>query len=105
MAAIVSGLYASGLQALDVREERGLLDSHLRSRMERLISLKFGQLASGSDTVTVSGQDYTVSWTVATVDLDGDSTPETTAKQIDISLAGKTLTTIVVDHEGKVGKL
>ena len=103
--AVMTGLYHSGLQALDAQGERQLLDSQLRSRMELLLSDKFDQLADGSETVTVNGVDYTISWAVANVDLDGDDVPEATAKQINMALGDHTLTTIVVDHEGKIGKL
>ena len=105
MASVMTGLYISGLQALDVQAERALLDSHLRSRMERLLSETFTQIATGSETITVNGQDHTIDWTVIGVDLDGDTVPEPTAKQVTVTLAGRSLTTIVVDHEGKVGKL
>jgi prepilin-type N-terminal cleavage/methylation domain-containing protein len=105
MATVVSAMYISGLQALDVQADRAMLDSQLRSRMEFLLSEEFGQLADGSATVTVSGQDYTISWTIANVDLDGDATPEPSAKQITVTLGGRSLTTLVVDPEGKVGKI
>lgn len=105
MAAGVSVLYTAGLQSLAARDTRGVLDGHLRSQMEQLISTHFDQLASGSGSVTVDGTEHTVNWTVVTVDLDGDLVPEDNAKQITVSLAGRTLDTIVVDHEGRLGKL
>ena len=104
-AVVVSGLYTSGLDALEAQNTRALCDSQLRSRMERLIAQKFDQLANGSEAITVGGTNYTVAWTVVTVDLDGDSTPEPTAKQITVTLDGRSLTTIVVDHEDVVRKL
>ncbi len=105
MASVLTGLYASGLQSLDARDERVLLDGHMRSRMEMLVSEKFGQLANGSATVNVKGQDHTLTWTVINVDLDGDGTAETAAKQITVSLNARTIKTIVVDNEGKLGKI
>ena len=105
MAAVMSGLYISGLQTLDAGNERMLIDSALRSRMELLLSEKFDQLASGSETVTVNGQNYTLVWEVANMDLDGDAAPEATAKAIKMALEGQTLVTLVVDREGKVGKI
>ena len=105
MASVMTGVYFSGLQALEVQGERMLLDSALRSRMELLLSEKFDQLASGTDTATVTGQNYTITWTVATVDLNGDATPEPTAKQVTVTLEGRSLTTIVVDNEDRVGKI
>ena len=105
MAAGMTGLYYSGLQAMEAQSVQALLDSQLRSRMERLISTKFDQLADGSETVTVDGTDYNVSWTVVNVDLDGDATPEPSAKQIGVTLGDRSLTTIVVDDNGRVGKI
>ena len=105
MAAVMSGLYISGLQTLDAGNERILLDSQLRSRMEFLISENFDQLAGGSETVTINGTDYTVTWTVTAADLDGDAAPEPTAKQITVTLEDRTLTAIVADHETRLGKI
>jgi hypothetical protein len=85
-----------------------LIDSHLRSRMEVLVGTDFGMLVNGSEVVTVNGQNYTITWTVALIDLDGDATPDPTAIQATVAVsdvAGATLTTIMVDHEGKVGKI
>jgi len=104
----ISAPYISGFQSLDVQADRMLLDSLLRSRMEVLISTEFGALGNGSEGVTVRGQSYTLTWTVANVDLDGDLTPEPTARQITVSIAElpeRSLVTIVVDHEGRVGKI
>lgn len=98
-------LYSSGLQALEAQGERAVLDGYLRSRMEQLISTKFGQLVNGSETVTVDGANDTIQWTVVNVDLNGDSIPESDAKQITVTLGERSLTTIVVDSSGKVGKL
>ncbi len=61
-----------------------------------------------TETVIVNGQDYTLTWTVVNVDLDGDLTPEPNAKQVTVSVTevpGRSLTTIIVDHEGRVGKI
>ena len=104
----ISAPYISGFQALDAQTDRMALDSHLRSRMEVLVGSDFGSLSNGSEVVTVNGQNYTVSWTVETVDLDGDATPESTARQVTVSvteLPDRSLTTIVVDNEGRVGKI
>ena len=104
-ATVVTGFYISGLQALAAQNERALLDSALRSKMEELLSQKFDQLAGGSSSVTVNGQSHTITWLVANVDLDGDTNPESTAKDLNVTLEGRTLTTIVVDNEGLLGKL
>ena len=101
----VAALYFTGLQTLDVQAEQFLIDSELRSRMEWLLSKKFDRLVDGTQSVTVGGQAYTLQWQVVNVDLDGDSVPESSAKQVTVSLAGKGLTTLVVSHEGMVGKL
>lgn len=104
----IATLYASGLQSLDGQDDRMLLDSELRSRMEVLVSTDFGALSDDSEVVTVNGQNYTIAWTVVNVDLDGDLTPEPNAKQVTVSitkLPDRSLTTILVDNEGRVGKI
>ena len=104
-AAVMTGLYVSGLQAMDAQTDRMTLDSSLRSRMEFLLSQNFDQLTNGTDTISVNGQNYTLSWTINNTDLDGDSVAESTAKMIEVTVEGRTLTTIVVDHEGQIGKI
>ena len=84
------------------------LDGYLRSRMELLVGKPFAELSNGSEAVTVQGQSYTINWSVVPVDLDGDAVPEPTAKQVTVSVAGSanhSLTTILIDHEGQVGKI
>ncbi len=108
MAVGISAPYISGFQALNVQADRMLLDSSLRSRMEVLVSTDFGSLGNGSEVITVRGQNYTIAWTAVNVDLDGDLTPEPNAWQITASiteLPDRSLTTIIVDHEGRVGKI
>ena len=104
----ISGLYFSGMQSLDEEELRILLDSRLRGRMEILVGNPFDQVIDGSEVVSVNGRNYTISWTVALVDLNGDSTPESNAKQVTVTLSGppdRSLTTILVDNQGLVGKI
>lgn len=105
MSGILSALFISGMQNLDARQVRLRIDSALRSQMERLLSANFAELSSGSSVVAIEGINYTVDWSVDLVDLDGDSVPEPTAKQITVSLNDSSLTTIYVDHEGALGKL
>ena len=108
MATAIAVPYISGYQSLDVQADRMLLDSHLRSEMEVLVGTDFGALASGSQVVTVNGQNYTLVWTMVPVDLDGDTFAEPNAMQINITVSevpGRSLTTIVVDNEGQVGKV
>jgi len=104
----VSYPYISGFQALDVKEDRVLLDNHLRSRMEILVSTDFGVLSNGSDVVSIKGQNYTITWTVVDTDINGDAVPETTAKLVTVSVTevpGRSLAIILVDNEGRVGKI
>ena len=104
----ISGIYFSGMQSLDEEELRILLDSRLRGRMEILVGNPFDQVIDGSEVVSINGRDYTITWTVALVDLNGDSTPESTAKQVTVTLSGppdRSLTTILVDNQGLVGKI
>ena len=108
LASAISTPYISGLNSLNVQADRMLLDSHLRSRMEVLVGTDFGSLSSGSEVVTANGQSFTINWNVVPIDLDGDSSPEPTAKKVTVSVAGesgRTLTTILVDNEGRVGKI
>lgn len=103
-----SAIYSSGFRSLDAQADRVLLDSRLRGRMEFLVSTSFGALSDGSEVVTINGNNHTITWTVAPVDLNGDSATEPSAKQVTVSVSGlpdRSLTTILVDHEGKLGKL
>ena len=104
----IAAPYVSGFQSLNMQADRMLLDSRLRSRMEALIATDFDALAGGSEIVSVNGQNFTIAWTVAAVDLSGDGNPEPTAVQVTVSVAGlssRTLTTILVKHEGRLGKI
>lgn len=104
IAAGISAPYISGLQSLEAQADRMLLDSHLRGRMEALIGLPFDQIIPGTESVTVRGNDYTIAWTVTPVS-DWDLDPDQDAKKIEVSVFDRSLITIVVDHEGKVGKI
>lgn len=104
----IASVYSSGFQTLDYQVDRILLDGKLRSRMEVLVGTDFGSLSSDSDPVTINGKDYTINWTVVSVDLNDDGTPEVSAKKVTVSVAGmsdRSLTTILVDHEKRVGKI
>jgi hypothetical protein len=104
----VSLLYASESRSLDEQAERMLLDSHLRSQMEVLLATDVSALASGSNPVSVRGRSYAIAWSVAAVDLDGDATPEADAMQVTVfvqELPTRSLTSILVDHGGQVGKI
>lgn len=108
IAAAVTAAHVSGLDSIDEQADRVLLDSRLRSRMEVLVGTAFGSLSGGSEDVTVNGKSYTIAWTVTLADLNGDAIPEATAKQVVVSvsgLPGRSLTTLVVDHQGSVGKI
>jgi len=108
MATGISAMYLSGLRSLDAQNDRMLLDSRLRSRMEVLVGTDFAALSNGSDVVSINGQNYTIEWTIASIDLDQDSHPESNARQVTVSVAGvsgRSLTTIIVDHEGRLGKI
>ena len=105
MAGVLASLYASGLQNLAARHDGVALDSALRSQMEVLLSEKYSQVSSGSSTISVNGTDFNMTWTVAAIDLDGDTNSETDAKQITVSVGNKSLVTLFVDHAGKLGTL
>lgn len=108
IASVIMHLYSSSYAVIDEEAVRMPLDGHLRSRMELLVGKPFSELSNGSENVTVKGQSYTINWSVAPVDLDGDTVLESTAKQVTVSVAGLanySLTTILIDYEGLVGKI
>ena len=108
VAAVIGVPYMVGLQSLDAEEDRLLLDSHLRSTMEVLVSTDFSLLADGSQAVTVNGTNYTFTWKVVYVDLDGDTVLESDAVQVTITVdeaPNVSLTTIIVDDNGRTGKI
>jgi len=104
----VSSLYFTGYRSLDEQSNRMLLDSRLRGKVEELLSKDFSLILSGTESITVNQKSYTLAWTSALVDLNGDITPETDAKQVTVSfqeIPGRSITTIVVDNNGNMGKI
>jgi hypothetical protein len=73
--------------------------------MEWLLAQKIDQLAGGNDTLTIEGRNHSLTWTVVAVDLNGDGLAEPDALRITVACTGRSLTTIVVDHGGAVGKI
>jgi prepilin-type N-terminal cleavage/methylation domain-containing protein len=108
LASVIMYLYSSSYAVIDEEALRMPLDGYLRSRMELLEGKAFAELSNGSEVVTVKGQSHTINWNVTPVDLDGDTIPEPTAKQVTVSVAGSanhSLTTILIAPEGLVGKI
>ena len=108
LASVIMYMNSSSYAVIDEEAIRIPLDGYLRSRMELLEGKAFADLSDGSEIVTVKGQSYTINWSVAPVDLDGDTILEPTAKQVTVSVAGSanhSLTSILIDHEGMVGKI
>lgn len=107
MAAAVSALYITGLQTVDAQGDAMLLDSHMRSRMEQLLATPFASLANGNEVVAVGDDSYTLAWTVALTDLDGDTIAEPDAMSVVLTVTetGDTLRAIVVDSQDRVGKI
>lgn len=105
IATVVSSLFVTGLQTSDALRDRAVLDSFMKSRMEKLISTNFDQLANGTENVSSGGQNYTIDWTVTDADLDGDTIPEAGAKEIAVTLDDLSLSTIIVDTSGQLGKI
>jgi type II secretory pathway pseudopilin PulG len=99
-AAAVGQAFTSAHAAVAARLERAQIDSVLRSLMEVLLATSFDNLAGGTQNVSVCGQSLTLSWTVAGADLNGDATPEASARLITATLGGRTLRCIVTDHTG-----
>ena len=104
-ATAMTALYMAGMQAVEAQQQQSEIDNACRSRMEILISSKFSQLTSGSATVVIQNQNKTITWTITPIDLDGDSIVESDASQVTVTLAGRSLETILVDTAGKVSTL
>ena len=93
---------------MEEQAERMLLDSKLRSRMELLVGTAFSALNIGSETVTINGTEFTIDWTLASVDLNGDGISEPSAKAVTVSVAGmseRSLSTLLMHHENIIGKI
>lgn len=105
MSAVISALFMAGIQTIEADLETVPFDSALRSRMEFLVSLNFDQLTSGSEVVAVNGVNYTLSWTVTPLDMDGDALPDPTASGVVLTLNGRSLSTLIVDNEGEIGRI
>jgi hypothetical protein len=101
----ISGLYFAAQRSLLDQEHLLPLDSRLRGRMEEIVSRPFVAMTDGSEAITIDGRNYTVTWTVTHPDLDGDTAAEATAKEITVSVDGRSLTTLVIDNQGKIGKI
>jgi hypothetical protein len=104
----IGAVYSSGNRSTDFKRDRMHLDMKLRGRMEVLIHEDFNTISGNSDFVSISGTTFQLVWDVVPVDLDGDSLPEPTAKQLTVFVSGLSdysLTTIRVDNEDKVGKI
>jgi len=106
MAAVaISGAFATALQASDDEITAALFDEAVRSKMEELIATQYWKLGSGTQKVTIEGNDYTLYWYVKNYDVDGDGSPEWSAKEIVVSLEDSTASTVVVYNWGNVGKI
>lgn len=108
MATGFATLYSSGLNSLVSQKDRVVLNSQLSSRMEELKSRDYSNLIDGSEVITVEGESYTINWTVAPVDLDGDAATDAGVVQVTVSIAGisdLSITNIIVNTSGQVGKI
>ncbi len=108
MAAAVTAVYSAGYRSLDDQTDGMLLDSKVRSRMEVLVGTEFSSLGNGSEVVTINGKNYTITWNVVTIDLNGDGISEPSAKKVSVTVdgaSGHALSSILVDHENQVGKI
>jgi len=90
---------------MEAGRERAEIDALLRSRMEQILATEFADLHDGSETVTQNGLSHTITWTILPIDLDGDSVDDPTAREVRVETDSSRLATIVVDHEGKLGKI
>ncbi|MGD9215606.1 MAG: hypothetical protein PVJ84_12380 [Desulfobacteraceae bacterium] len=101
----ISGLYFAAQRLLLDQAHLLPLDSRLRGRMEEVVSRPFGAITGGSETITIDGQNYTITWSVTQPDLDGDTAAEPTAKLITVSVGARSLSTLVIDNQGGIGKI
>jgi type II secretory pathway pseudopilin PulG len=105
----LTSMLVSGRQAIDAQSAAVPLQGALRSQVEQLTATAFEQLASGSSTVNITQdgitRSYPISWVVTLFDVNGDGNPEGLAKRVVVTLAGQSLEVLLVDHQGKVGKL
>lgn len=107
MAAAVSAIYMSGLDTVSAQGDAMLLDSHMRSRMEQLLATPFATLVDGNEVVVAGDNTYTLDWTVAPTDLDGDTIdePDAVAVVLTVIETGDTLEAIVADPQDLLGKI
>ena len=105
MVVSITGVYVTASNSLGIEENLLPLDSRLRGRMEEIISRPFDAIVDGSDSVTINGQNHTITWTVTQPDLDGDALPESMAKKITVTTGHRSLTTLVIDSQGALGKI
>ncbi len=101
----LGSLYMTGFQFLALQADDMLVQSQLRSEMERVVATPFMDLSNRTEVVTMAGRTYTSVWTVVLTDLDGDTNPEPDAKLATVEVAGRALTVIQVDHGGRLRKL
>ena len=72
------------------------------------IGTSFDQIADGSESINVNGKDYTITWTAVFADINDDSTPDSDAKLVTVSISGlpdRELSSIIVDNQGRIGKI
>lgn len=107
-ATAISGLYVSGLQSIDGTDDLMLIDSRLRSQMEELISRPFADVLTEGSGLVIDAMDVdlpTINWTALLHDLDGDGAVEPSAMLITVSVPGRSLSCVVVDHGETVVKI
>ena len=103
--ASIAEAWRTGLRALVAQATEAQIDAQIRAVLEARLADEIDVLTSGETDVTFGGTSYKVVWTVTTVDLDGDSAPDTGARRIVVTLRDRSMQTIVVDHGGWVAKL
>ncbi len=102
----ISAAFSTGLQALEQSDDVLLLDSALRSRMETLVSRPFDEVlaeGSGEESLDIGGDAYKATWVATSVDLDSNGIPEPDAMTVEVTLGGRSLSVLLVDHDGRLG--
>ena len=71
-------------------------------KMDELMATDFASITSGSDQVTVDGENVMRQWQATSVDVDGNPGVEADVKLVVVAVDDVEFTTIVVDSAGQL---
>lgn len=104
MVASITGVYFSSSHFLNTEENLLPLESRMQGRMEEIISRPFDDICDGSESITINGIIYNITWTVTHPDMDGDPIPVSIAKEVTVTIGNRSLTTLVINSQAVAGK-